>query len=359
MIDDSDAGRAASTEVNLSSEANLGNRSSHPYENYVDSACDSASPAELIALIDKLTAVDSAGIDEKLAFVLETLPFTSQSAIDVCKICCNKTGRVHFILPANDYQNLVAMHGQERAYEIVAEITSQQYTSPLWVYTDDTRLDYLRAIDPLGFCVYAASKIYSKVYFTPNMWSQPADTLRKIKQANYEFIVILHARLSETIYPASLLNETNELMHRYLALIHSGKAQDVIKFTTINPAEITVNSLRSDTKANLARIIKWLFKKGYIKPPFTYSDAIKIKRKLEGYSQFRSRTHSRGMTDSEITFTRLKDLVLNSDEIDAYRAENRAQRQAAANASNKQTWQNRLHTTGGPIQIKIAVKDNS
>lgn len=72
---------------------------------------------------------------------------------------CNKTGQE---LSSFDYENLkllIAVHGRDRALELLKHNACSQY-SPLWLHSDPKTLNKLMYFDPQGFFVYAASHIF-------------------------------------------------------------------------------------------------------------------------------------------------------------------------------------------------------
>jgi len=122
---------------------------------------------------------------------------------------CNKTGatltnlRTHSSLSVEE---LIIIHGEERAKQLVSVIFCQNVT-PSWVYCDNEALGSLAIHDPIGYYIYALGLIFD--------FSEP--TVENIKFKNALWIELFE-RNSDNIL--RLVIETNEWLRRALFIFN-------------------------------------------------------------------------------------------------------------------------------------------
>ncbi len=312
---------------------------------------------------DLLVNIQNDKIDESIQFILNNIKRINNNNIDDCKVYCNKTGKHITSISITDFKYLVSMHGFDKAKEIL-QITSLQYTDPLWLFTDGERLDYLKAFDPIGYCIYAASRVYNTQYITENIIRKDSKFEKKFKLARHEFIVQLRKQLDSQAIDKSELNKLNELMSRYLQLIHTGKAKSFIQFSEVDPNKLTIEIMETDIIANIKSIIKYYQKTGLIKPNMTAADVIHIKSKLKGYSNFRTQQSVKGITDTDIYFQELGEAFIDfsipgikTTMITVGYADQSEWHQEQKKKAEQQAIKSQLHTTGQPLVLNFVQKD--
>lgn len=224
---------------------------------------------------------------------------------------CNKTGQELGKLDYDELRLLIAVHGRDRALELLRLDACSHY-SPLWIHSEPKTLNKLMYFDPQGFFIFAASHIFhcdlitksnqpkksphsqaGKQETTENQeinnflkdfpdQSKPEDFTEisvlantDIRYFNLQDKVISNRNLQ--LYHDILdITETNELLRKFLGLANPSKVASFVQFSFDYLHQVT------ETPENLKQFNNEL--KQAIKTLFTKHFKHIKRKKSEGYA---------------------------------------------------------------------------
>jgi hypothetical protein len=265
--------------------------------------------------VDKLVNFNISELNEKITAILSHIEFAEEIDFDSCKIYCNKTGKYLASISTEEYRGLLHIHGSKRAQELLI-VSAMQYTHPLWLHTDAKALEKLKLIDPIGYFIYAISRVYNRVYMKETYTQHNPKFEKEIKFARFQFVVCLRKQIETAEIPIAEIHEINEFATRYLSIVHTGKVGELVKFSKTSVEKLTTSIIRADLIANLRRIGEYCVKHRIANPYTNASDGHKLQAKFGGYSNFRQQAKFRGFLDHEIFSLQIGE-ILNKEAKDA------------------------------------------
>lgn len=144
-----------------------------------------------------------------------------------CRVMCAKTGAFIRTVPKREIAHLVELHGKESALQFLqAECVS---VSVAWKFEKPGTIKKLAQHDPVGFFVYAISKLTGlhAINSRDNIETRYQKTLAK--HALYQGLKYQGAaNPRDTLGPFDTLTEINEYLRRILALTSAENAQKYI-----------------------------------------------------------------------------------------------------------------------------------
>ena len=265
--------------------------------------------ADIIAYVDQTTLNDRSTQFEnnnKFASLIDGA-FAAQDDWEFKRIC-GKTGCEIGKITNEEYFELERIHGTEKAMRLI-RFMQRQYISPLWLVTDSDALDNLSIYDPIGYFVYASSKI-----LPVNQGLVKVSPTQDIEAAQLAVLREKHALWSnlQTI-PKVQIFHANEIMRRFLAVFLPAKANHLTReifgqFELTNLPSVIDVWIKSVSEA-IATILKYEMKRGRIARKLHYDDIIKLKNIYVGNSNFRAQNKLRKRTEMETILDQLQDFI--------------------------------------------------
>lgn len=271
--------------------------------------------AEVISL---LVNVDNKAIEDKLLLTIETNQLINFIEIEEIKkeinpiIYCSKTGQEIDYWTDEKISQLIQTIGKTRTIEII-KFKSKNQVSNSWIYSDGNALNKLSETDPVGYFVYAISKVL--IEFQPF-----SETLTIKNSWNKEWAENERDKLLPIVYnstnkiPLIIIIRINELMRRYLSLIQSKSAYKHLAFPETRMEYITssityLEEFERGLQITISNLIKYEFSRGHLKTNLSYQDVMDLKITYKGYSNFRRQKKLASMTEIEHTMYLLRDFL--------------------------------------------------
>lgn len=274
-------------------------------------AQDKYETAAIEDILDQLTIVHSQAVEDKLKKfeflnnINEILD--AKEIVDNLgdTIYCEKSGQIIKQFSLQEINQIIQACGKERATEALANALRPQ-VCPHWLYTDPIALDKLSTIDPIGYFVYAASRVLIGAAFSPEMSTITKNIIR-IKEAQIKYQI----RCQVEKLPIEKVIETNELMRQYLTIT---KSTNVIRFlgfegfaireSNVDPYAIasnlqTLKTFQRNLRRTLHNIIRYEQKKGNLKRHVTYDEIINLKLRYEGHANFAGQKKLKQLSQTE------------------------------------------------------------
>ncbi len=271
-------------------------------------------------IISLLVNVDNKAIEDKLLLVLETDQLTSLIEIEEIKkeinpiVSCAKTGQQLDYWTDDKIGQLTQSIGKKRAIEII-ELKSKDQIASNWLFTDHIALEKLSETDPVGYFVYAISKVliefqpFTEAITVKNSWNKDWAKNEKAKLLSIVYN-------SANKIPLITIIRINELMRRYLSITQSRTAYKHLAFSETRMEYITssisyIEEFEQNLQTTISNLIKFEFLRGKLKPNLSYQDVMDLKLSYKGFSNFRYQKKLNSMSEIEHTMWLLREFMPN------------------------------------------------
>lgn len=241
--------------------------------------------AKLQAYVAAMQKVEPAQLAQPRAQVLDDAIYAANPRI----LYCSKTGQPVQTLSRAQWEQMLQLHGNERAEMLLAK-QSSHCIAHHWIDTSPEALEKLQAIDPHGYTIYCINIIF-RCY---NPSSAASARFADIAEAEKAAWAAQLAKAYEHIFRAyspSQLSEINELLRRYCAILWGSAAFGIAPFTFTRPHDIARNlpTLAEDIRRAFRIVLEFAAKRGLINPiGISYADTLDFRRIFHGASHLRA-----------------------------------------------------------------------
>lgn len=235
---------------------------------------------------------------------------------------CSKTGKFLGKIDKQEFASMWQIHGEHKTIAYYKRL-HQTYVDPIWIYTDSAALEQLKITKPADYFVYAAEKIcrINKFAFLRYGTQDLKPALReKLETEIFNMQIKLHAYLSTNINLYQIA-KANEILYRYLALIHSGTLVQETEYKKFE-SDLTLAKI-IDNFTPWVQIVEDITKQvittelkkhkhlitQQAKAYFTFADIVAIKEKYKGHSNIRGQKSIGNMSEIAILEQLIKPLI--------------------------------------------------
>ena len=273
------------------------------------------SEVEQEALVDGLANYHET---QELIKVVDFATISANPELNNLTYYCTKTGQPLSQIAPDSFVKMQDIVGNDLANEMFKRKSIEQ-VSTHWLFTDESALDKLSKIDPYGYFVYSAFFV-----IRPDEIVKYYTHLKQNKE-NYAIEArwnelrnkIKFWQIIQSIAIKDIL-EINELMRRYLALIHNTTLPDTIQLTyklmTGDKDTLDIEAWKALLKNNIKYIIIKAYRKHEFKKDITYADVVTLQGMFKGFSNFRGQRKLRRHTNTENVMMLLRDFITDIPE---------------------------------------------
>ena len=217
---------------------------------------------------------------------------------------CKKTGK---LLDSIEPQTVLNWEKVQEPELLRAGLELQfvEYCHSAWLSTNPESLQKLSELRPLEYFVFACSKVFSRI----GKWEKEPGGLEinqttrlKDLAALYDWNCLNLARVDGKV----TVGIANELMRRFLSLIHPSRALHILDFTGLEFATLTPELVIETIKKNIKLVVQHEYRKGRLRRNVSYADALDLKNLYGGFANFRRQGKPKKLTDTEIAYLSIK-----------------------------------------------------
>lgn len=220
---------------------------------------------------------------------------------------CSKTGQPVQTLSRAQWEQMLQLHGAERAEMLLAKQAAHTIAHH-WIDTSPEALEKLQAIDPHGYAIYCINIIFRCYNPSSAASARFADIADAEKAAWAAQLATAYDHLFRA-YSPSQLTETNELLRRYCAVLWGSAAFGIAPFTFTRPLDIVRNlpTLAEDIRRAFRIVLEFAAKRGLINPiGISYAETLDFKRIFNGASQMRMQKRPKANNSIEASLEELE-----------------------------------------------------
>lgn len=217
---------------------------------------------------------------------------------------CKKTGK---LLDSIEPQTILNWEKVQEPELLRAGLELQfvEYCHSAWLATNPDALQKLSELRPLEYFVYAASKVFSRI----GGWEKEPGGLEINQMTRIKDLAALYDHNSLNMMRPNGKVEfgiANELMRRFLSLIHPSRALHVLDFSGLEFATLTPELVIEIIKKNIKLVVQYEYRKGRLRRNISYADALDLKNLYGGFTNFRRQGKPKKLTDTEIAYLSIK-----------------------------------------------------
>lgn len=249
----------------------------------------------LTEIMEKMASVDETEIDrtafryensQELTTMIEASEIPDANARFT--ITCCKSGCFIRAIGIEEFSILENIHGSEKAIEII-ELRCTTHVAAHWLQTDGKTLEKLAQHDPYGYYIYAIDKVLRGAQDIFINYNKIDNVTQKMALEYKWHRQKALARKEIEEQPVEKVIKANELMRRYLSIIQTEYARNVVTFDTTNIIEISEHRLLTfinNIQDNIRAVLQWAWKRNRIRRDLTIDDIIKLRNIFKGHSNF-------------------------------------------------------------------------
>lgn len=239
--------------------------------------------------------------ESNLSTAINMINIQEEHGIELTKYC-SKTGQQIGVYSVTEFQQMQKILPISKI-QFYIERRSIEYVASHWIFTDGESLEKLSEFDPYGYMIYGITSMFG--YYQRFLKKQnPTDDISfKGKRQWLDHKIQAYKQISSI--PLSTIFEANELIRRYLTIVQTAKAYNLVKWKHTDIREITHGEARlrhliTEIRRNLERIIRHEYRAKRLKTHISYADVVGLKNIFIGHTNFRRQRKPKELTEVEM-----------------------------------------------------------